>query len=345
MPSAQFALARDGDVVVHETLGDAPTEARFNMFSSTKALVASVMWQLLAEGLLILEAPVVSVWPDFAAHGKHTITLEHLLVHSAGIPSQAIDLARVKDRSARVSAMETWALEWEPGTRYEYHGLSAYWVMEELVELVTGCPLQVALRWRVLDPLGLGRLELGVPRIRQQDIQPIVAAGVPATPAEVKEIVGVEMELPVDDTFLRSLEDPDVREAGVPGAGGVTDAASVALFYQALLHDTSGLWDPAILKDATTNPRNKLRNAMGVQAWRSIGLEFVGEGRGARFRVGNGEPHPSTFGHGGASGQIAWADPTTGVSFAFYTNGVDRNAAREWHRSRDINALAVRAFG
>ena len=345
IPSCQFAFAQGGEVLVQETLGAAPADARFAMFSSTKPVVASVVWQLMAEGALDVSQPVSSLWPGFARHGKDAVTLEHVLLHTAGLPLAAFDDELVDDRAARVAEMEDWTLEWEPGTRFEYHALSAHWILAELIALATGTDHRVALRERVLDPLGLDRLELGVPRSRQGDIQPIFTAGERATPAEVREIFGFELDFPFDDSLLVWLDRPEVREAGVPGGGGVSDAASAALFYQALLHDPLGLWDPAILTDVTTNVRNKLRSVLGLTAWRTLGLETAGDDELARFRLGSGATPPSAFGHGGAAGQITWADPTTGASFAFYTNGVDRNIAREWRRGHDINAIAARVIG
>ncbi|WP_206061642.1 serine hydrolase [Nonomuraea basaltis] len=56
----------------------------------------------------------------------------------------------------------------------------------------------------------------------------------------------------------------------------------------------------------------------------------------ARFRSGSGAASPGTFGHGGAAGQIAWADPATGLSFAYLTNGSDRNAVRQSRRVREL---------
>jgi len=46
---------------------------------------------------------------------------------------------------------------------------------------------------------------------------------------------------------------------------------------------------------------------------------------------------PQTFGHNGAGGQIAWADPATGASFVFVTAGLDMNFMRE---ARRIASLA-----
>ena len=47
------------------------------------------------------------------------------------------------------------------------------------------------------------------------------------------------------------------------------------------------------------------------------------------------------FGHGGAGGQIAWADPATGLSFAYLTNGHDRDLLREGRRIIALSSLAA----
>ena len=46
------------------------------------------------------------------------------------------------------------------------------------------------------------------------------------------------------------------------------------------------------------------------------------------------------FGHNGAGGQIAWADPATGLSFVYLTNGMDQHPIRQ---ARRTTALASRA--
>jgi CubicO group peptidase (beta-lactamase class C family) len=341
LPACQYALAKDGELIVQETFG-APEDARFTMFSTTKPVVASVVWQLVAEGLLDFDAPVASWWPGFAANGKQHVTLDHVLQHTCGFPNGSLDSAA--DHEARVAAMESWPLEWEPGTQFVYHQVSAHWVLAELIARVTGQDHRVALRERVLDPLGLDRLELGVPLRGQGDILPLTKTGDLPTPEEIRAVLGVDSldlgdVVPVD---LFVLDQPAVREAGVPGGGGVSDAASVALFYQALLHDPKGLRDPEILRDVTTNARNQHAGALGGIAMRSRGLELAGDADGRLFRVGNGVTSPRTFGHGGAAGQIAWADPESGLSFAFYTNGWDQHFIREFTRGVELSALATR---
>lgn len=357
VPSCQYALAIDGEVLVSETLGAAPADARFNIWSSTKPVFASVVWQLMGEGKLDPETRVVQLWPEFGAHDKDTVTLEHLLTFSAGFPEATVDLASIGDREARVHQMEQWTLDWEPGTAYEYHGLSAHWVLSELVMRVTGEDYRDALRERVLDPLGLDRLELGVPMERQADVQMVVDTGEPPTLEEVAsalgmaklpehladkimEAVGGTAASPTAD--LHAFQRPEVQAAGLPGGGAVSDAASVALFYQALLHDPKGVWQPEILRDVTTNIRNTFAGKpLGVIANRTLGLEVQGDDPTARFRAGFGVVSPATFGHGGAAGQVTWADPVTGLSFAYLTNGADRNPVRQARRGRELSSAAL----
>ena len=357
LPSCQYALALRGEIIATETLGDASGDARYNIWSATKPVFASVVWQLLGEGVLDLYAPVASLWPEFAANGKDQITLEHLLLFTAGIPNGQLDPDTLADRETNARQMEAWDLEWEPGTTWAYHPLSAHFVMAELVNRVAGGDHRVALRERVLDPLGLDRLELGVPPERQDGIQPLRRGGEPATAQQVADLLGLPAVPPELETMLASaaaetatnptvdveqMQRPAALAAGIPGAGAVSDAASLALFYQALLHDPKGVWRPDILQDVTRNVRNTFSgDLLGIKAMRTLGLETQGDDPTARFRSGSGVVSPRTFGHGGALGQIAWADPDTGLSFCYLTNGNDINAVRQNTRGRDLSAAAI----
>lgn len=361
LPSCQYALALDGEVVVSETLGDAPSDARYSIWSSSKPVFASVVWQLIGEGKLDPGRPVADLWPEFGAHGKGKVTLEHLLVFTAGFPSADLDLDTIGDRERSARQMERWELEWEPGTAYAYHPLSAHWVMAELVNRVAGTDYRTALRERVLDPLGLDRLELGVPEERQGDVRAMVDGGEPSTAEEVAEFLGLPALPPALAEMLAqaaggaaanpgaditALQRPRILAAGVPGGGAVGDATALALFYQALLHNTQGVWDAGVLRDVTGNVRNTLAGReLNVVANRTLGLEVQGDDPTAGFRSGSGFASPRTFGHGGAAGQVAWADPDSGLSFVYLTDGSDRNAVRQSLRVRELAAAAVACVG
>ncbi len=353
--SCQYALGLDGEVVVAETLGDAPSGARYVLFSATKIVPVVAAWQLLGEGALHLEAPVTRWWPEFGRHGKDRITVEQVLAHTAGVPLQAVDPVGIADRDRRVAQMEDWTLDWEPGSRFEYHAFSAHWILAELIARASDMDHRDAIRTRLLDPLGLPRLELGVPIERQGDVQPLAPAGAPSTLAELTDELGPELAAvlapmvslvpdPADDPTISAVVSPEGLAAGIPGAGAVSDAPSLVLLYQALLHDERGLWDRRLLADlreriVTTDP-----GIFGQPAMRGLGTEIAGEGPvgDRRRRIGSGFTSPRTFGHSGAGGQIAWADLETGLSFAFVTNGWDRNLVQGLRRDRMINEYAAR---
>ncbi|WP_425839261.1 serine hydrolase domain-containing protein [Streptomyces fractus] len=339
LPSCQFALAMDGKVLVNETLGEATPDSRYVLFSATKPIVASVVWQMVAQGLLDYTAPIATYWPEFARNGKDQVTLDHVLLHTAGFPRAMVGFEVAGDRAARVAQMESWTLEWAPGAMYEYHALSAHWVLSELITRRLGVDHREAVRG-LLHSLGLDRVELGTAVENQTDIARVQYTMEQPTSEALMTALGTDKmpESPVSD--LRVFATPAALEAGVPGGGGVSDASQVALFYQALLHNPNGVWQSEILHDGTSVIHSRLTDPTGTVGLRTRGLEIAGDDASARFRVGSGVTPPNTFGHRGAGGQLAWADPTTGLSFAFLTNGIDRDFIRESRRSRDLTALA-----
>jgi CubicO group peptidase (beta-lactamase class C family) len=142
------------------------------------------------------------------------------------------------------------------------------------------------------------------------------------------------------------LSQPENLAVGVPGGGGVGPARELALYYQALLHNPGGLWDPEWLADATGRIRCTLPDPMiGVASNRSLGLGIAGDDGNAAYRQNFGRTtSPRTFGHAGAGGQIAWADPETGLSFVYFTNGLDANVIREGRRGVALSSHAAVAL-
>lgn len=342
LTSCQFAMGLHGEVVVNETYGEATNDTRYVMFSATKVLVASVVWQLIGEGLLDPNERIVTYFPEFGDNGKEQITLEQVMLHTSGFPTGPLGPPRWADRGARQAAMAQWRLNWEPGTRYEYHPTSAHWVLAELIDRVTGGDYRDELERRVTQPLGLGRL-LGIPAERQQNIAQLNMVGEPATPDELEATFGIR-ELPggeVNEATLLAFNKPENLEVGVPGGGGVARTDQMVLFYQALLRNHAGLWDPAVLNDAKTNVRNHLPDPLTrTPANRSLGMILAGDDGRSNFRGMGRTLSPGAFGHNGAKGQLVWADPATGLSFACFTNGLDRSEVRQPRRDSALASLA-----
>ena len=343
LPACQVAVGLEGEVIAFETYGAATPDTRFSVFSCTKPVVASTAWVLMGDGRLDVSRPVAEYVPEFGTHGKEAVTVDHLLLHTAGFPGATLMPPEWDTREGRLAAFASWELKWEPGTAFEYHATSAHWVLAEVIERVAGCDYRDAVQSLVTDPVGLPRRVLGLAPDQQEAIAPMAVVGEPATPDELEAAIGIR-ELPsseVTDAALVGFNRTDVREVGVPGAGGVMRAADLALFYQRLLHDPDGIWDPAVRADGTGTVRNSFGDPLfRLPANRTRGMVQAG-GDGFAFLRGFGRTvSPLAFGHNGAAGQIAWADPATGLSFAYATNGIDANVIRAFRRGLSLSSRA-----
>jgi len=327
LPACQLAVARDGELVAFETFGAADDDTRFCIFSATKPIVASAVWHLIADGSLDVRKRVVDYIPEFGSHGKDVITVEQVMLHTSGFPNAVMDALDGADPARRPLRFANWTLEWEPGTRFEYHATSAHWVLVELLQRLTGSDFRDVIEQRVTAPLGLPRL-LGIPEDDQSNIAPLTRVG----------------DARVEDEGLLSLNEPAVRAAGVPGGGAFMTAATLAQFYQGLLRNPGGLWDADVLRDAKTNVRCVFPDPlMGVPVNRTLGLVLAGDDgqHMLRYAIFGADNSPGSIGHAGAHGQVGWADPATGLSFAYATNAVDADVIREAIRSNRLSTLAA----
>lgn len=345
LPSAQVALAINGEVIAEEAFGDATPDSRYCIFSATKPFVASVIWTLMADGAIDITKPVTEYFPAFGGDDgtKAAITVEQVMLHTAGFPHAPLGPPVWFDRAERAEHMARWRLNWEPGTRFEYHPSSAHWVLAEIIDAITGQDYRDVVANRITGPAGLPRI-LGINEDDQADIADLALVGDPATPDELEAAFGVR-EMPateVDDSVVDRFNDPQTRKVGVPGGGGFARARDLAQFYQELLHNTNGIWDAAVLADATGTVRNNLPDPMGVPANRGLGVILAGDDGLANIRGLGRTVSPRAFGHNGAGGQLAWADPATGLSLGYVTNGYDRHNIRQARRGTAISSIAAR---
>ena len=350
LPSVQVALAFGGEIIAEEAYGtvdDRPAslEDRYCFFSATKPMVASVIWQLITEGKIDVHESVVAYFPEFSKaddEWKTAVTVEQVMLHTSGFPLAPLSPSIWGDRAARVKKMHSWRVDWEPGSRYFYHSTSAHWVLAELIDRVTGRDYRNEVYDRVMAPLGLPRM-LGIEENAQAGIATLDGVGEEASAEELEAVFGVR-EIPdngVTENLLLNFNQPANRIAGVPGGGGFGRARDLALFYQGLLNNSSGLWEPALLADATGSIRNSLEDPMNVPANRTLGLVLAGDDGYSHVRGFGRTVSARTFGHNGAAGQLAWADPDTGLSLAYVTNGCDRHRIRLARRGTAISSMAA----
>ena len=312
LPSAQLALAYEGELVAFETIGDATDDTRYVVYSATKAFVAGAMWALIGDGLVDVTKLVVEYVPEFGTNGKDVITVEQVMLHTSGFPAAPLTVLAGDTSAGRTQAFGAWRLNWEPGTKYEYHPSSAHWVLAEIIERVTGQDYRDVVEQRVSTPAGLPRVVGNVPFLAAE----LVAVGDPATPDELEATFGVR-ELDVGEVTteaLLSFNDPAVQRVGMPGGGGVMRAADLALYYQAVLRNPGEMWRPDVIADVRANVRNHLPDVLtGVPANRTLGLIQAGGDGKSHFRGMGRTVSEEAVGHNGAKGQIAWVDPATGL--------------------------------
>lgn len=237
----QVAIARHGRVAGCASFGVAAGRAvsddtLFCCFSCTKATGAVAAWQLLDEGKLSLDARVADYVPEFGTHGKDDVTIRQLVTFTAGFPNPAGTTANLADQAAfgssaaRTAEFARWKLEWAPGSRWEYHPLSAHWVLVEIIERLTGMDFRDYLRSRVLDPAGLCDFWVGCPEEVQAEGRLHFADIVTWPPPPDGRGGGG------GGRGMGAWNSAAVRALGVPGGGGWVCASDLALLYQPLVN-------------------------------------------------------------------------------------------------------------
>jgi CubicO group peptidase (beta-lactamase class C family) len=355
LPSVQIAVAREGKVAGMRTFGrvsslgrpaPATNETLYTVFSATKAITSAAVWLLLQEGKLRLDALVADLLPGFGEGGKAEVTVLHLLLHTAGFPYAPLGHPEWADRQQRLARYRRWRCAWEPGTRFEYHPTSGMWVLSDIVAELTSQDFRAFVRERIARPLGLDDLHVGLPREANARVADIEHVGAEPTDEELRALgVPRPPQTEVNEETLQRFNWPEVREVGVPGGGGIMSAAELALFYQALLTgrapDGAVVWRPETLRLAREVRSGDLVDPLSrVRVNRGLGVIVAGaEGRNLRGFGHTGSP--LMFGHNGAGGQLAWADPGSGLSLGYVTNGMDRDFVRQGRRGVGISSRAA----
>ncbi len=330
-PGAQIALARHGQLALFETFGRASIEGNraaaddtlWLLFSNTKVITAMGIWALVEDGRLTFNDRIAEHMPEFAQHGKGDITLAQLLSHRAGFPSQNVTPAVWTDHAELRKQVCNFTLEWTPGTRLHYHGKSALWVAAALIEAVTGGDYRDFIRQRIIEPLGLARdIFVGMPDAEHGRAASIYEPG--------------------EDGKQQALQDENTapfRRAGVPSSGGYATARGMTALYQMLANfgklNGTRVFSRRLIEFVTRNHTGDMHDGgMHMPMHRGLGVHV--RGMSEKIRGLGAIASPRTFGHGGVGTSYCWADPDSGVSFAYISNS---RIPDPWH-SRRLDIVA-----
>ncbi len=358
LPACQLAIARNGKLGAMRTFGRArqggaeraaTDQTLFDIMSCTKAITSAAAWLLIQEGKLSPGDRVVKFVPEFGTNGKDAVTVEQLFTHTSAIPTAPGAQKEWARKERRLARFAQWRLEHPPGERFTYHIQANFWPIAEIIERVSGQSLSDFVLTRIAEPLGLPDLRIGIPRALNDRVADVVWVGEPAREEEYRKLGVAPPRVAMaalNEAMILEFNEPEVREAGSPAGGGITTAGDLALFYQALMHDGRSLdgtqiWQPAMLRDALRIRNPSFKDPQrGMLANRALGVVIAGDDGKANLRGFGRTNSAAAFGHPGFGGQIGWADPATGISFAYLTNGFDRNDLREGRRSVALASLA-----
>ncbi len=299
-----------------------------NVYSTTKGVTAILALRLVEQGRLDLDAAVSRYWPEFAQAGKDRIPVRDLLNHRCGLPAvrHMLPDGAPYDWDIMTTALAAETPWWEPGTAHGYHAITYGWLVGEVIRRITGKSVGALLREELAEPLGLD-LAIGLPQAddgRCADLKspPLVNAdGEP----NLMELI---LSDPTSVTALAFLNPPSLmlpgtvnsrawRGAEIPGANAHGTARSLARLYGTIAN--GGDCDGVHVLGPETAARAAVEQSCGmdiVLRLRSrFGLGFMLSQPGSEFG-----PNDGAFGHPGAGGSIAFADPKARVGFSYVMN-------------------------
>jgi CubicO group peptidase (beta-lactamase class C family) len=327
-PGCQIALARHGKLALFRSFGDAVTEparrpaaddSLWLLYSNTKVVTAVALWVLAERGLFGFSDKIADHVPEFAKHAKGNITVLQTITHQAGFPNAVVGRDAWADHKRLREVVSNFPLEFTPGSKVHYHGLTAHWTLGVLIEAVTGKDFREVIRETVTEPLGLSReLYVGLPE------------------SEFGRAADMHEPKPKGDGFQPSADanTVDWRKGGAPGGAGYGTARAMAALYQMMLNggelNGTRLVSSRMLQYAIRNHTgDRIDEFMGMPMHRGLGPHLRGTTENVRGLGGFASPR--AFGHGGVGTSYCWGDPDSGVSFAYITNN---RIPDPWHSKR-----------
>ena len=347
------------------------------IWSATKGIGSACVLHVLQEHGIEIDRPVAEFWPEFAQAGKEKITLSQLLSHQAGLC--ALD-ARVDilDYGAVIGALELQKPLWPPGTAHGYHARTFGFLLDELVRRIAGKTLSQYWREIFAQPLNLD-LWIGLPEEENARVATVYAAksGRPPEPKNRQSGSDFYSDLTTPGTLARKtftspyglqsisgMNTPAVRAQPIVSFGGIGSASALAKFYSMLANggnlDGQTFFSEQTIEWMTTTLTDGMDRVFQIPTAFSAGfMKDAAQGAAVSSppsqkmgRIGNRPslvtqrlfgPSPNAFGHPGAGGSHAFADPENKISFAYVMNQMEQSLSAEREvvasRGRDLSCV------
>jgi len=316
------------------------------IWSATKGIGSACVLHALQENKIDIGRRVAEFWPEFAHAGKEEITISQLLSHQAGLCAldRKVD---VLDYEEVIRALEVQKPLWSPGTAHGYHARTFGFLLDELVRRVGGEPLGEYWRKIFGDPLDLD-FWIGLPEKENWRVATMYAAKA-GKPPEPKQFYN---DLTKRGTFARkvftspyglhavsAMNKPELRALPIVSFGGIGSANSLAKFYAMLAN--GGELEGHQFLSAKTLGWMTATLADGIdrvfQIPTAFSAGFMKDSKSSTRPNFGGST--SSFGHPGAGGSHAFADPENKISFAYLMNQMEQSVLPNEKSLRLVEAI------
>lgn len=316
------------------------------IWSATKGLGSACVLHALQQHKIDIEQRVAEFWPEFAQKGKERITIAQLLSHQAGLCAldREVDIG---DYDAVIRALEDQAPPWPPGTAHGYHARTFGFLLDELVRRVAGKPLNVYWRDVFAEPLELD-LWIGLPESENSRVATIYAAkaGKSVEPKKFYADLATKGTLawktftsPRGLHAVSGMNNPIIRAKANVSFGGIGSARGLAKFYAMLAND--GTWMDRQYFSSKTIGWMETVLTDGIdrvfQIPTAFSAGFMKDSPESKRRIFGRSP--MAFGHPGAGGSHAFADPENRIAFGYVMNQMEQNVLPNDKSLRLVDAL------
>lgn len=322
---AAFCVVQSGKVVVNlaggrrhsDAPGDWQADTLVNVFSTGKGLVALAIALLVEEGVLDYEQSVAHYWPEFAAHGKGSISVAELLSHQAGLAGfkEQLAPAALYDRPLLTAKLAAQAPFHTAGEATCYHPMTFGYLADELVRRASGAGLRQLVRQRFQEGLGLD-LYIGCPASERDRLASLAEPPVAelALPAELSDAARAALSNPQIEAAWANSE--AWRDAELPAANVHASALALAKLYS-ILASGGTFGERKMLGAGTIEQLCAVRSSRQDQLLQLPMQWCAGLIRNTAGLYG---PAENSFGHSGWGGSFACADVEHDVAMAYVCN-------------------------
>ena len=314
-PGGVLLAAKNGNIFYHKGHGFHTYESKkpvrssdiFDLASITKVIsTTSGIMKLVDKNKIDLDKPVVSYLPNFKGKKKKykkqksEITVRDLLSHSSGLPAFKQYFKMEKTREVILENIYDTEPVREKGDTTIYSDVGAI-MLGELIEKVSGFPLDIFVDSLIFKPLGMGTTFYNPPE------------------EKIKRVVPTEID-PKGNLIHGYVHDENAHSlGGVAGHAGLfSTAKDLAIFSQMMLNKGLYGWK-RIFKQETVDLFTKRANLVS-QSSRCLGWDSPSGASSGGVYLSD-----ASYGHGGYTGTTLWIDPDNEIIVILLTNAVHPN--------------------